>query len=175
MSDSEQMQMQFQQSTHVNGVQPPPVTFGAPDANQPVPVSERPTELHTRPRPKGVDDLKAFIRRLSGEVKQSKTAVSLSFITGLIIGLTILGWYVWPVQWTDAGLSHLTQRHKVMVVEMAADLNAYDPTTGRITIVGRDWYEMSNYACAMAQAEADAAQRARLVSLAWRLNGYGCQ
>ena len=30
-----------------------------------------------------------------------------SFVVGLFIGLVVLGWWLWPVQWTDAGPSDL--------------------------------------------------------------------
>ena len=31
----------------------------------------------------------------------------ISFVVGLLIGLVVLGWWLWPVQWTDAGPSDL--------------------------------------------------------------------
>jgi hypothetical protein len=43
------------------------------------------------------------------------------FIVGLIIGLPILGWVVWPVQWTDAAPYHLRKDLQVDYLRMAID------------------------------------------------------
>lgn len=165
----------FKQTTGVNGMQPPKVTFPTtPDAIQP--VSEQPTQLHVRePKPERPETVQGYFLRLVEEFRRAKTAVLLSFAVGAAIGLIWLGWYVFPVQWTGGTYTHLTERDKVNLVLTLADLNAYDPETGRVMMIGRNWYEMSDYACALARQEADPAQQARLVSLAWRLNGYGCQ
>jgi len=42
--------------------------------------------------------------------QQSKNPLAVgivAFIVGLFIGLVILGWWLWPVQWTDAAPSDL--------------------------------------------------------------------
>ena len=170
----------FKQTTNVNGVtQPPKVTFAAPDAIQPdtTPVSEQPTQVHLRevPRPTGDAAIARYFRRLVQEFKQAKTAVLISFSIGAAIGLCWLGWYVFPVEWTGGSYTDLRDEDKIAVIEVMADLNAYDPQTPQVMKIGRYWPEMSDWACAIARQEADPAQRARLGSLAWRQNGYGCQ
>lgn len=43
------------------------------------------------------------------------------FVLGLVIGLPILGWWLWPVQWTDAGLKDLSLAAKVEYASTVAD------------------------------------------------------
>jgi hypothetical protein len=45
----------------------------------------------------------------------------LGFLIGLIVGLPILGWVVWPVQWTDAAPYHLRKDLQVDYLRMAID------------------------------------------------------
>ena len=45
----------------------------------------------------------------------------LSFIAGLVIGLVVLGWWLWPVQYTDTDPASLRERHKTAYVEMVSD------------------------------------------------------
>jgi len=173
-------QFMFKQKTNVNGVtRPPKVTFAAPDAIQPdtTPVSEQPTQVHMRevPQPTADAAVKGYFQRLVAEFKAAKTAVFISFAIGATVGLCWLGWYVFPVEWTGGSYTDLRDSDKIVVIEVMADLNAYDPQTPQVMKVSRDWREMSDWACALARQEADPAQRARLVSLAYRQNGYGCQ
>ena len=44
-----------------------------------------------------------------------------SFIVGLLIGLVVLGWWLWPVQWTDAGPSDLRPEYQETYLRMAID------------------------------------------------------
>jgi hypothetical protein len=45
----------------------------------------------------------------------------ISFIVGLFIGLVVLGWWLWPVQWTDADPSHLSLEFQEIYLRMAID------------------------------------------------------
>jgi hypothetical protein len=45
----------------------------------------------------------------------------LSFIAGLVIGLVVLGWWLWPVQYTDTDPASLRARHQITYVEMVSD------------------------------------------------------
>ena len=58
------------------------------------------------------------IRQLVG--KPLVTA-AIGFVIGLIIGLPLLGWSVFPVQWTDAAPQHLRQDVKVDYLRMSID------------------------------------------------------
>lgn len=45
----------------------------------------------------------------------------ISFLVGLFIGLVVLGWWLWPVQWTDADPSHLSPEFQEIYLRMAID------------------------------------------------------
>jgi hypothetical protein len=44
-----------------------------------------------------------------------------AFVIGLIIGLVVLGWWLWPVEWTDAGPGDLRVEYKEVYLRMAID------------------------------------------------------
>src|SRR4030066_699266 len=43
----------------------------------------------------------------------------LSFVVGLVIGLVVLGWWIWPVQWYDASPANLHPGYQDMWLQMA--------------------------------------------------------
>lgn len=45
----------------------------------------------------------------------------ISFIVGIFIGLVVLGWWLWPVQWEDADPSHLSPEFQEIYLRMAID------------------------------------------------------
>jgi hypothetical protein len=47
--------------------------------------------------------------RIREQVRRPLVAAALGFVLGLIIGLPILGWGLWPVQYIDASAEHLRQ------------------------------------------------------------------
>lgn len=69
-----------------------------------------------------------------------------SFIVGLFIGLVVLGWWLWPVQWTDAAPEHLRTEHKEVYLRMAIDSYTLhsDPVAAqqRINEVGEESAEI---------------------------------
>lgn len=44
-----------------------------------------------------------------------------AFVGGLFIGLVVLGWWLWPVQWTDAGPDDLRLEYQEIYLRMAID------------------------------------------------------
>lgn len=44
-----------------------------------------------------------------------------AFVGGLFIGLVVLGWWLWPVQWTDAGPGDLRPEYQEIYLRMAID------------------------------------------------------
>jgi len=49
----------------------------------------------------------------------------LSFIAGLLIGLVILGWWLWPVQWVGGTLEHVDQATRTNYLRAAIDSYTY--------------------------------------------------
>ena len=57
----------------------------------------------------------------------------LSFIGGLIIGLAVLGWLIWPVQWVDAKPTDLRHEYQLIYIDMVVDSfeDSHDLTQAR--------------------------------------------
>lgn len=100
--------------------------------------------------------------------------LQLAFVVGLFIGLFVLGWWLWPVEWTNGGFEHLGLDKQTALVQAAADLNAFAPLSGRVAALMADW-QGDALACRMAKETVDTAEQMRLISLAFRVNGFGCQ
>lgn len=66
----------------------------------------------------------------------------ISFVVGLLIGLIVLGWWLWPVQWTDAGPSDLRPEYQEIYLRMAIDSYTLNQDAAaaqqRIAEVGED-------------------------------------
>jgi hypothetical protein len=59
--------------------------------------------------------------QLLSEKKGYVITAAIAFIVGLIIGLVVLGWWLWPVKWTDADPVDLRESQKRNYVAMVAD------------------------------------------------------
>ncbi|MBC7263673.1 MAG: hypothetical protein H5T64_04865 [Chloroflexi bacterium] len=68
----------------------------------------------------GTNDLLNNIRR------RITTETIIAFVLGLLIGLVVLGWWIFPVQWYNTDPSDLRPRHKITYLQMIAD--SYDIT-----------------------------------------------
>lgn len=62
-----------------------------------------------------VSDVGAWIRQ------KATREVLIAFVLGLVLGLVVLGWWLWPVQWTNAGPSDLQADHQDTYLQMIAD------------------------------------------------------
>jgi hypothetical protein len=52
-------------------------------------------------------------------------AGSVAFVLGLIIGLVVLGWWLFPVQWVDATPAELTHDYQLDYMKMAVEAYGY--------------------------------------------------
>lgn len=95
------------------------------------------------------------------QLRNPKIAAAVGFVVGLIIGLVVLGWGLWPVQWTDAAPSHLRDDAKVDYLCMAIQSFGKDQ---RADLALQRWKELGPKAadvlievnsvnCAASQAE----------------------
>jgi hypothetical protein len=58
---------------------------------------------------------------LSSENTKTALVGAGAFLVGLIIGLPVLGWWLFPVEWEDASPAHLSDANKADYVQMVAD------------------------------------------------------
>ena len=54
-----------------------------------------------------------------------------AFVAGLFIGLVVLGWWLWPVQWKDAGPEDLRTEFKETYLRMAIDAYTVNQDTNQ--------------------------------------------
>jgi hypothetical protein len=78
----------------------------------------------------------------NGLLQQPLVVGLAAFVLGLLIGLPVLGWYVFPVEWTDSDLAHLRMDLKQEYVRLVAAAYAVDldaqKAADRIAALGAD-------------------------------------
>lgn len=115
-----------------------------------------------------------LLRQVGILVQQRPLQIKLALaVGGLLVGL-FLGWVAWPVEWTNVPFSLLGETEQRAVVQAASDLNAYDMASPAVTRMTRGW-SSDAVACQLAAETTDMAERVRLLSLAYRINGIGCE
>lgn len=105
--------------------------------------------------------------------KRPGLSALVAFIAGLIIGLVVLGWYLFPVQYEGADPSGLFPEYRDIYIRNASDLYAFDLNQEKLKTALTGWGG-DQYACEMAQASLDPADQQRLVAAATIVNGQGC-
>jgi hypothetical protein len=67
-------------------------------------------------------------------------AMLIAFVVGLAVGLIVLGWGLWPVQWTDAKPSSLSTQYQQAYLNSSANSLAVGmPISNVATQLGEDW------------------------------------
>ena len=67
------------------------------------------------------------------QLKKPWAIPAITFIVGLVIGLVVLGWGLWPVQWTDASVKNLRPDLQTEYLRMAIDAYSanHDPVAAK--------------------------------------------
>lgn len=109
-------------------------------------------------------------------ILQSRPIVVLAvaFLAGLILGWFVIGWGLWPVEFTGAGPQHLHPEDQANYLRNLADLFAFDGNQDRVRRALALWPEADQAICGLAGTSFDPADVARLTALAAVLNGVGC-
>jgi hypothetical protein len=101
-----------------------------------------------------------------------------SFIIGWLIGLVLFGWYIWPVEWTDATPAQLAPQYQEAWVRAVSELYAFNGNAEIVQQALGGWsgdVTGDQVACSMAVSTTDPAERARLEAVASVVNGgAGC-
>lgn len=94
-------------------------------------------------------------------------SVLIAFIVGLIIGQTVFGWYLFPVEWTGAGPADLDQAEQDVYLQTIADAYSYQPgNTGLVTRALGTWPDAASAICDLRARTADPAAQQRLDAIA---------
>ena len=118
---------------------------------------------------------KAAMVAIWQSISRKWIAVSCLLI-GAIFGLTVLGWYVWPVEWTGGTYEHLTLEDKALLIQVATDLNVYDVNNPALAELQRRWPEIDELACFVAaHGNVAESEKIELVYLAKQVNQRGCE
>lgn len=99
--------------------------------------------------------------------------VATAFIVGLIIGLVVLGWWLWPVEWTNATPAQLDPVYQDAYVTMTAELYSLNGNADMVQQALGGWGG-DVVACNLAATTVDTAERARFEAVAAVVNGTGC-
>jgi hypothetical protein len=67
------------------------------------------------------------------QLKKPWAIPAIAFVVGLFIGLVVLGWWLWPVQWTDASVKNLRSDLQTEYLRMAIDAYSanHDPVAAK--------------------------------------------
>jgi len=97
----------------------------------------------------------------------------LAFVVGLLIGLTVLGWWLFPVEWSGTDPSGLFPEYQNTFVRNAAELYSFDNNQDKLRSALSGWGGDSA-ACELAATAVDPGDQARLIAAATIVNGQGC-
>ena len=97
-------------------------------------------------------------------------AALVAFIAGLIIGLVVLGWGLFPVQYTGSDPSGLVENYQAIFIRNAAEVSSWDTNQEKVRLALSGWGGDA-LACELAQTSADPGEQARLVAGATIVNG----
>lgn len=117
----------------------------------------------------GIKDLLSLASALLG----TRERIILSFIGGLLIGLIILGWWLWPVQWKDAAPVDLEASYRQTYLATVARISETDPSADVRQMLGGESWSEDKLKADLNQAYAnasDSAAQTRLASLGRKLN-----
>lgn len=118
--------------------------------------------------------LRSVFGRIVTEWRQAKLTVCLALAAGVVIGLPILGWGVWPVEWTNSTFNELAPAHKQAVIDMATDLYAKDPMNPNVIRFVYLYPDVQDDTCTLAETAVDPAVQARRRALAFKVSGQDC-
>ncbi len=61
------------------------------------------------------------MERIKSLLQNPALSAGVAFVVGLFVGLVVLGWWLWPVKWTDASPAHLRADYQEDYLRMAID------------------------------------------------------
>lgn len=108
-----------------------------------------------------------IVKRMPG------TSLLVTFILGLIIGLVVLGWWLFPVEYTGTTPAGLFPEYQAIYVRNTAELFSFDNNQEKVRAALGGWGGDA-VACQLAATSTDPADQQRLIAVATVVNGQGC-
>lgn len=112
--------------------------------------------------------------QLRALLQDTRITHALLFATGVLVGLVILGWWLWPVQWTSAWPVDLAPSDRALYLQMVGDLYSYQLDPVRVARALNSFSTDAAEVCALVAETQEPGARIRLVAIAAVRNGYGC-
>jgi hypothetical protein len=118
--------------------------------------------------------LRGMFDRIAAEWRQAKLAITVAFAAGVLVGLPILGWWLWPVEWTGGSYVDLSPKYQQAAIDMAAELSAYDPANPAVARFAYLYPGVEFAACDQARAALDPSKQQQLRFLTYKVTGSDC-
>lgn len=109
--------------------------------------------------------------------RQPGISVGIAFVLGLLIGLVVLGWWLWPVEWTDAAPQHLAQEDRdryLLAVAERYSLDGNNAEKVRDALAAWPDAEAAVAICELRERTQDPAAQQRLEAIALVEGGQDC-
>lgn len=100
-------------------------------------------------------------------------AVLIGIVVGFAIGL-LWGWYIDPVEWTDASPQALHPDDQAQYIRLVAENYSQQGNTQKVVDAFRNWPGADVTICQLAAQSIDPNDQQRLTAVATILNGQGC-
>ncbi|PID85454.1 MAG: hypothetical protein CSA11_03040 [Chloroflexi bacterium] len=95
------------------------------------------------------------------------------FVLGLVIGLVVLGWGLFPLEFTDTNPDYLSQTYKDNYARAVADAYSFDHNTQKVQQAFTGWAGVEAF-CDLATRTTDPAEAQRLNAAVAVVNNVGC-
>ncbi len=108
------------------------------------------------------------VRKLQQYAVQHPVQYTLYILVfGLFLGLVVLGWGLWPVQWTDATPAQLGEYDRNLLLINVSELFAFDNNTGKVKR-SLSYWNGRGYACELI-TEVDFESQLRLMAMVFAI------
>lgn len=98
---------------------------------------------------------------------------------GLLVGLIVLGWWLFPVQWdatawTGADYNNLPLNKRTVILQNSAELYSYTHEQARVESLISDWPDVEDDICQLVTLAEDVGQKIRYQTLIYIKTGNTC-